>query len=211
MKLHRLAALAWFAALPVFAAPAGFAINFEKAWDFDNGDVNRYYAGGTAADGTMGPNLGVSFVNVSGLSNDANFTYYSNAPTGLGVAYAHTFDPADRAFMNVVGGVGAALSFFYSTPSDVTAGVRAFTGLNGTGVLLGTFNLIANSANYDAWTQATFRFAGFASSFEFTNAANIAAFDNISALAIPEPEILLLLAMGGVAALCVRGRRRSSV
>ena len=34
------------------------------------------------------------------------------------------------------------------------------------------------------WSQASFLFNGFASSFEFTNASSIAAFDNISAAAV---------------------------
>ncbi len=78
-----------FAAAPVLGGAGLRWSTFEKAWDFANGDVNGYYGGGTAADGTSGANLGVSFVNVSGLSNDATFTYYSGAPSPLGTAYAH--------------------------------------------------------------------------------------------------------------------------
>ncbi len=80
---------ALFAATPAFAS-SWFLVDFEKSWDFANGDVNGHYSGGTAADGTSGGNLGVSFVNVSGLSNDSSFTYYTGAPSLIGTACAHT-------------------------------------------------------------------------------------------------------------------------
>ena len=123
MKLFRIAALALSLSTPAVASAAGFLVDFEKIWDFGDGDVNGYYSGGTAADGTHGTNLGVSFVNVSGLSNDPSFIAYANAPSPLGTAYAHTFDPTDTALMNVAAGVGNALAFYYSTPSSVVGAV----------------------------------------------------------------------------------------
>lgn len=99
MKLKQLFALALFSTLPAFAS-ASFLVDFEKTWDYANGDINDYYSGGTAADGTTGPNLGVSFTGVSGLSNDSSFTYYSNAPSMQGTAYAY-----DTAYMNMFAGV----------------------------------------------------------------------------------------------------------
>ena len=210
MKLHRLAAVAWFVAAPVFAAPAGFNLTFEKTWDYFT-DVAGYYGGGTAGDGTSGPNVGVRFSNVYALSNspsDPFSPYYSNAPSPLGVVTPFVFLDGERAFMNVANGVGAALSFFYSSPTAIA--IQAYSGLNGTGSLIATINLAANSSSYDTWNQVTFAFGGFASSFDFTNAARgFAAFDNISAVAVPEPETMVLLVAGGAAALCLRGRRRT--
>ncbi len=195
------------AAMPAAAGP--FQVNFEKSWDYANGDVNQYYAGGTAADGTSGPNVGVSFVNVSGLSNDQDFTYYRNAPSMQGTAYAHTFAPDERAFMDVAHGVVGALSFWYSSPSAAMGAVRAWSGLGGTGTLLGTLDLAANSStDYDTWTQVFFDFAGVARSFDLTGSANLVALDDIGGTQLPEPTVLVLLMMGGAAALCVRGRRR---
>ena len=209
MKLLPAAALALFTAAPALAA-SSFLVDFERSWDYTNGDVNGYYAGGTAADGATGSNLGVSFVNVSGLSNDASFNYYTGAPSMLGTAYAHTSAPEDRAFMNVSAGVDNALSFFYSTPLSVVGAVRAYSGLSGTGVLLGSFNLPANaSAAYDLWTQASFGFAGTARSFDFTGGANVVGLDNISATApVPEPSTVLLMLAGGAAVLRQATRRR---
>ena len=115
MKYKKLLALTLVAATsPAFAS--SFTVDFEKTWDYGT-DVNDYYNGGAASDlSTGGANLGVSFVNVSGLSNDSSFTYYTNAPSVQGVAYAH-----DAAFMNVAAGVNNALSFSYSSATAVTA------------------------------------------------------------------------------------------
>jgi hypothetical protein len=206
MKLLPAAALALLASVPMLAS-AQVLVNFENVWPFGT-DVNGYYGGGTASDGTSGANLGVSFVNVSGLSNEPAFTYYSGAPTPLGVGYAHTFDVADRAFLNVAAGTANTLSFFYSSPEAVTGAIRAFSGMNGTGTLLGSFNLLANAtSDYDKWTAATFAFSGVARSFDLTGTANLVALDNISVSAVPEPSTVALMLLGG-AALAQRIRRR---
>lgn len=194
-------------------AGAAFSINFEKAWDYTNGDINGYYGGGTAADGTTGAsNLGVSFVNVSGLSNDANFTYYRNAPSPLGIAYA-----SGAAFMNVAAGVENALRFFYSSESAVLGAVKAYSGLNGSGTLLGTFNAAQTGGSFsstfpqtyqfDGWASTTFSFAGTARSFDLSGAADgNVAFDNISA--VPEPSSVLMMLAGGLMVMAQVARRR---
>lgn len=197
------------AALTQGAANAGtpVLIDFEKTWDFGNGDINEYYNGGSAADGSTGaPNFGVSFANLSGLSNDALGPYYANAPSSQGVAYSH-----DTAFMNVA--VGAdALSFYYSTAADVTGAIKAYSGLNGTGTLLGTVNLIANSqGSYDSWTQASLSFTGLAQSFDLSGASSTVAFDNITVAAVPEPSIYLSLLCGlGVVGFVAARRKQNN-
>lgn len=213
MKLASVAAaaLALAASAPAFAG-ASFLVDFEHGWDYLSGDVDGYYSGGTAADGTSGANLGVAFVNVSGLSNDPAFTppYYSGAPSMLGTAYAHTFGADDRAFMDVAAGVDNALSFFYASPQSITGAVRAYSGVNGTGSLLGSFDLLANASNaYDAWTRVTFAFTGTARSFDWTGSANVVGLDNIQAIAapVPEPSTVLLMLLGGAAVLRQATRR----
>ena len=191
MKLTRYLATAAVSAMFAGSAfAAQFTVDFEKAWDYANGDVNEYYNGGTAADGSSGINLGVSFVGVSGLSNDANFTYYSNAPSMLGTAYAHTFAPGDAAYMNVATGVAGALSFSYASPADALDAIKAYSGLNGTGTLLGSIDLLA-SGLYDVWTPVTFAFSGTALSFDLTASANLVGFDDIKAVPVP-PAFMLL-------------------
>lgn len=199
----KILALALVAATtPAFAS--SFVVDFEKTWDYANGDVNEYYNGGAAADASIGgSNLGVSFVNVSGLSNDDLGPYYSNAPTMQGIAYAH-----DAAFMNVAAGADN-LSFWYSSLADVTGAVTAWTGLNGTGTQLGSFDLTANG-NYDNWTAVTFNFTGTAQSFNLTTAgANGVGFDNISA--VPVPAAAWLFGTGLAMFGALRRRAKASI
>jgi hypothetical protein len=214
MKFNQLLALATVyaaATFPAFAAP--FTLDFEKEWDFGT-EINGYYNGGTASDGTTGPYLGVSFVNVSGLSNDAAGPYYDNAPSMLGVAYPFTADPSDKSFMNVAVGVMRMLSFSYSSPDPVTDAILAYSGLNGTGTLLGRLDLPANdNGNYETWTAITFQFNSDARSFDLTGAANVVALDNFSGDTVPEldaagaPGALTLLI--GISGLLSDARRRN--
>lgn len=204
MKLTTFAALALLSAAPAFAAAPVFTVDFEKTWDYTNGGVDGYYNGGTAADGSTGTNLGVGFVGVSGLSNDVNFTYYTNAPSPQGVAYV--FDTS--AFINVAAGVNGVLNFSYSSPSAVVGAVKAYAGLNGTGALLGSLNLTANDGgSYDAWTAKAFTFSGTALSFDVGAGVNAVAFDNVSS--VPETSTLLMLLLGGAAVMGITGRRRA--
>lgn len=205
MKLFSAVALAVLAAAPTLASANAFTIDFEKNWEYGT-DVNGYYSGGTATDGTTGPNAGVSFSNVSGLSNDPSFTYYSGAPSSFGTAYAHTFAAGDTAYMNIGSGIGNAISFYYSSPSAVAGAIKAYSGLNGTGTLLATFNLVANIAtDYNAFTLATFSFGGIARSFDLTASANNVLFDNIAS--VPEPGSVLLMLAGATALAGLRRRR----
>lgn len=191
MKLATLA-LAFGLASPAFAADP-LSVDFEKNWSYGEEVANTYAASG------------VTFTNVLGLSNDANFTYYGNAPSSLGVAFVQLDGQVNTtAYMNVAGGVADGLSFFYSTPSDVPAAIKAYSGLNGTGTLLGSISLTANSADYTAWTQVVLSFSGVAQSFDLTGAANVVALDNISA--VPEPSSLALL-LAGAAVVLARRRR----
>jgi hypothetical protein len=186
-----LLALAAAPALSSAASPVLLA-DFEQDWGYGALVDNAYAANGA------------SFTNVLGVSNpaDNSFTYYTNAPTGLGVAMAQLDGIQNTsAFLNVAGGVDGGLEFFYSTPSAITGAIKAYSGLNGTGALIGSFDFAANDFNtvdgltaYDTWTKATFNFAGVAKSFDLTGTANVAGLDNISA--VPEPTSLALVGMG---------------
>ena len=200
MKLFPAAAAALIAAAPAFASASDFLVDFEHQWEY-----------GTAVDNTYAAQ-GVSFVNVLGLSNQApDFVYYSGAPSPLGTAFAQTFGADDRAFMNVAAGVSNALTFFYSTPAAISGAISAYSGLNGTGMLLGTFSLIANDATslYDTWTAANFAFKGTARSFDLTASANVVGFDNIAGVTpVPEPSTIALMLVGGAGMLRFAARRR---
>lgn len=204
MKSLAFVAASLFAAAPALAG-AQFMIDFEKQWDYLQGDIADYYAGGTAGDGSIGPDRGVAFVNVSGLSNDAQFTYYSAAPSPLGIAYAYS--GAGSAYMNVAAGVAGSLRLYYASPADAVGAIKAYSGLGGTGTLLGSFDLAANNAaGYDHWTAVSLDFAGVAKSFDLSGSADLVAIDNISA--VPEPASALLLALGGAGIAAAARRRR---
>jgi hypothetical protein len=204
MKFNRLTPLLLSLVLLVSnaanAATSGFLLDFEHSWPYAT-DIANYYNSGTASDGASGTNFGVSFTNtfdssMFGLSNNdvlgslPNGDYYANAPSMLGVA-----NPFGTVFMNVVAGVDSTLSFYYSSPEAIIGAVKAYSGLNGTGSLLGSIDITANNSGlYDSWSSATFNFTGTAQSFDFSASSSIAGFDNIAA--VPEPETYAILLAG---------------
>jgi hypothetical protein len=197
MKLATLA-LAFGLASPAFAAPQ-LSVDFEKTWAYGTPVDNTY-----AADGVSFVNV-IAFSNGDGLGSLPNGDYYAGAPSPLGVAMAQLdFTTTTAAYMNVAAGLTGGLSFFYSTPSDAVGAIKAYSGLNGTGTLLGTIDLGTNSADYTSWTQAMLSFNGTAHSFDLTGAANVVGLDNIAA--VPEPSSLALM-LAGASVLLLRRRR----
>lgn len=198
MKLATLA-LALGLVSPAFAANT-LSVNFEQTWAYGQLVDDSYAASGVSFTNVMGLSNG------DGLGNLANGDYYTGAPSPLGVAFVQ-LDGAfnTTAYMNVASGVTGGLSFFYSTPSDAPVAIKAYSGLNGTGTLLGTINLTANSADYTTWNQAVLSFSGTALSFDLTGTANVVGLDNISA--VPEPTSVALLLAGGALLAAARRRR----
>lgn len=197
--LPALSFLVALAASPAVASASTVLLDFEQNWQYGDA-IDNVYAGN-----------GVSFTNVLGVSNDIDFTYYSGAPSMVGVAMAQLDGEVNTsAFMNVTAGVGSSISFYYASPATVLGAVKAYSGLNGTGELLGTFDLVSNGAGYDVWTPTTFTFTGVARSFDLTGSANVVGLDNISITAVPEPEsyALALLGLGLLAALSRRTKRQ---
>jgi hypothetical protein len=150
--------------------------------------------------------LGLS--NNDGLGSLSNGDYYQNAPSPLGVGVVQLDGVVNTtSFMNVAAGVENKLSFFYSSIADVTGAIKAYSGLNGTGTLLGTFNMTGNTADFTNWSLANFSFSGTAKSFDLSATNGVAGLDNIQA--VPEPESYASL-LAGLALLGVVARRRKS-
>ncbi|MEF7613247.1 PEP-CTERM sorting domain-containing protein [Aquincola sp. MAHUQ-54] len=195
MKFITAAVLAAFAAAPALAAP--LVIDFETAPSFES--IGEHYA-----------DWGVSFTgDALGLQNDFE-QYFSNAPSPLGVMTPVGAD----ATMNVAAGFVDQVSFSYSSSSLAVSAVNVWSGLNGTGELLASFNLVGNAqaggcsdTAFCRFDTLTSTFAGTAHSLTFGNAANLAVFDNISVTAVPEPASVLMMALG-LAGLAAVSRRR---
>jgi len=188
-------------AAPAFSASV--TLDFEGASSFQS--IDGFYNGGVDGGGASGANYGVLFGGDSlGLSNDELGPYFSNAPTPGSIMTAVGLDAA----MNVASGFAGTASFFYSSTEATTVGI--FSGLNGTGDLLGTFSLLANSGNgcdgpLCHWDQASVNFTGLARSIQFGNAAGVAGFDNVSVAPVPLPAAIWLL---GSSLLGLAGIRR---
>jgi len=192
MKLK--AALASLAAL--FAAPAMAEV---VVIDFDNlvnnVYVNTYYAGGSDSLGHVGgADQGISFVGFvtasgAGASSSPNYAY-ANGAAGL---------------INVLDGF-TALNFSYGTMAPAT--ISVYSGLNGTGTLLGTgvFN-----GNAMAFAPGAVAFSGLAHSVRMTATPSHAALDDVAftmAAPIPEPHTWAMLGAGLAIVFVARRRPR---
>lgn len=200
-KLISVLAAGLLSAAPAFSTP--ITLDFEGASSFSS--IDGFYNGGTDSSGASGANVGVLFGgDALALQNDVLGPYFSNAPTAGTVMAPVGAD----ATLNSSAGFSGTASFFYS--SSAATSVSVFSGLNGTGSLLGTFNLLSNAQNgcsdtaFCHWDEASLNFGGVAQSILFGNAASVAAFDNVSIAPVPLPAAIWLLGssligLGGIA------------
>ena len=183
------AVLALFAAVPAMASP--LKIDFETAPSYAS--VGDHYA-------AQGVRFGGG---AQGLQNDELGPYFSNAPSPLGVMFAVDTDSA----MNVASGFSGLFSFSYASTAAALGAVSIWSGLDGTGDRLASFDLLGNSAGcttgagWCAFDTLSSSLAGVAYSVTFNGDSSI-AFDDISLNTVPEPATLLLvsLALAGMAA-----------
>jgi hypothetical protein len=132
------------------------------------------------------------------------------------------FLDSNNAILNVAAGFDTGFSFFYS--SSVAAAVTVWSGLDGTGTLLGEIPITGQfnsgctgdpTGDFCNWTNQGVSFAGVARSINFGGTANQTVYDDITfgsdvAGAVPEPATWGLMILGFGAIGCALRRRRAS-
>lgn len=199
------------------AMAAPVVLDFEGIGD--QAAILDFYNGGTDSQGNSGVNYGISFGEYSlGLiDQDAGGTgNIANEPSGDTVM----FFLVGSAILNNAAGFDTGFSFFYSAAYDAT--VNVYSGLNGTGTLLGSINLTAQhndgcsgdpTGDFCNYSVAGLGFAGTAHSIDFVGTTNYVVFDNITFGAVtpvPEPGTWAMLGTGllGLAGLGRHARRK---
>jgi hypothetical protein len=165
----------------------------------DQEPIDNYYDGGLGGLGSgPGPNYGITFTSdsLAIIANSAGGSgNFENAPSGNTVAF---FLTGAGDTMNMASGFNTGFSFYYSSDSVLQSGspgsVTVWSGLNGTGTLLGTLSLPDTGNNgpagalYNTWDPVGVSFGGTAESAIFSGAANYIAFDNITlGASVPTP------------------------
>lgn len=195
------------AALHAGAAEAAFVLDFEGA--SDGAQLLDFYNGGTDSAGNSGANFGVQF--------GANALAIIDQDAGGSGNFANEPSPnttmsfvTGSAVLNYSAGFDTGFSFFYS--SVFSASVTVWDGLDASGNLLATLNLISQfddnctgdpTGDFCNWTEVGASFAGTAKSIDFSGTVNSVGFDDITfgsasagGATIPEPASLALLGLG---------------
>ena len=192
-----------------YAAPASAAVivlDFEGAGD--QAALLNFYNGGTDSQGNSGVNYGIQF--------GANALSLIDADVGGSGNFANEPSPdtimfflSGTAILNYAPGFDTGFSFFYS--SSTAATVNVYDGLDGTGNLIGTINLLAQhtqncagdpSGTFCNWTPIGVSFLGIAKSIDFGGTVNQTGYDNITfgsatpGDTVAEPATLTLLGLG---------------
>jgi hypothetical protein len=174
----------------------------------DQEQILDFYNGGTGSAGSSGTNFGVSFGSSALALIDADAGgsgNFANEPSADTIAF---FLSSGSLVMNVAAGFDTGFSFFYT--SSTAAAVSVYDGLNATGTLLGSLNLLANftdngctgdpTGTFCNWDPIGVLFGGIALSVDFAGVANQTGFDEITfgsaTPGVPEPSSLLLLGSG---------------
>jgi hypothetical protein len=200
MKHFILTAIAAFS-LSSTANATSVLVNFDGVPTNDL--VNSFYNGGTSSSGASGPNLGV------------NFTGFQTT-TGFGET-----SPPNLAFN--AGGPAFADTTFGFTGFSFTAGffqpgtVNVFSGLGGTGTLLGSLSGLLGDPNAFALQTITFTGVGRSVTFVGTD-ATLGVDDFNFTLAgggnggVPEPATWAMMLIGfGIVGVSMRRRQKVKV
>lgn len=194
--------------LPAFAGVV--MLDFEGVGNAN--PVGDFYNGGG------GTNYGVSFspATLALVDQDAGGGgNFANEPSPSTIMF---FLDANNAILTYAKGFDTGFSFYYT--SSTAASVTVWSGLGGTGDLLGTLDLRAQyndhcvgdpNGAFCNWTAVGVKFAGTAKSINFGGTANQTGFDNITfgsdVPVVPEPSTYALMAIG-LAGIGLAARRR---
>ena len=171
-------------------------------------EVLQYYNGGTGSLGSgPGPNYGISFTSTGVVLLHGN---YSGEPTPPAIMFVGIFDQAEgipsvSTIMDVTPGFQGPLLFYYAA-LDAPGTAKVYSGLDGTGTLLGSETLAVTSQTTGVFVTDQVAFSGVAHSVVFTGSNQQLAVDNLSFSVVPEPSTLFLAVCGGSIVLLRRGR-----
>lgn len=214
-SLIRIMLAAVVLAVAVPASADVIVLDFEGIGDFQ--PVGNYYDGGG------GPDYGIDFSGQTLALVDADSGgggNFANEPSPNTIMF---FLNASNAILNFAAGFDTGFSFFYT--SSTAATVTVYDGVNGTGNVLGTLDLVAQynnncvgdpSGQFCNWSPIGVAFAGTARSIDFAGTANQTGFDDITfgsatpgdpGTEVPEPATMLTFG-AGLAALARRRMKR---
>jgi len=192
----RIVALSVVSLITASASASVFTLTFEG---LDNtADVGNFYNGGA------GGSYGVEFLDAQALiagsaGGSGNFT---NAPSMPTIMF---FRSASSAVMNVAAGFQSGFSTYYTSATN-SGSVSLYSGLDGTGAVLATLNLVAlgsdntPDATFDRWALVGATFVGTAKSVVFSGDPSQIGFDNVTfGSSVPAPGAIALLGAVGLA------------
>jgi hypothetical protein len=198
------------------ASSPSFAATITFGAETNGVQIENYFNGGTDSLGKSGTNVGVSFsLNAESLRAGVTGTQgqgtgkFENLPSGApGVLYFAAVPTNTTSIMDVAAGF-SGISFSYSllnnSASDAST-VQLWSGLDGTGTMLGTLSLTASGKpvactnlkdEFCSWSSASLGNLGLAKSAVFTgNGAVFTEYDNLQVIPTPLPGGLFLLVSG---------------